>query len=64
MHRDDCSSRHFDPVGGSDADPWSVDLVVEAASLFLLPVLSAPSRWCAPVENIEGKPKQVRERGC
>jgi hypothetical protein len=34
-YRDRSRSRHFDLVGGGD-DPWSVDLVVEAASFFLL----------------------------
>ncbi len=34
-YRDKSRSRHFDLVGGG-ADPWSVDLVVEAASFMLL----------------------------
>jgi hypothetical protein len=32
---DDSHSRHFDLVGGSD-NPWSIDLVVVAASCVLL----------------------------
>jgi hypothetical protein len=34
-YRDNSRSRHFDLVGRGD-DPWSVDLVVEAASFILL----------------------------
>jgi len=34
-YRDKCRSRHFDLVGRGD-DPWSIDLVVEGVSFFLV----------------------------